>query len=207
VVAVKLSLSTLGAMRFRLWMGSVAIPAACVGCTATTGAVQGGAPLSDADTVAQLDLPMGSTGGDASDGAPAPTTNNPSPDCQDGGMYGDNTWADLYQCYFGKSGPDSCAGTVGSCHGESNAGGTSFWTCGQTAASCYAGLLAGMTLSGPLDPTKDMANPTSAALYTVLCQINGSGMMPLGCSPQSVLLFPDDMARIAAWIAAGAPGP
>lgn len=128
-------------------------------------------------------------------------TNNPAADCQPGGMYGSNTWTDLYQCYFGPTGPDSCAGTAGNCHGGAGAAGAAYWICGDTSDTCYMGMH-GFSL---IDPTQGTSDPTTNGLYTTVCEAdpnNNSGFMPLGC-PVSAQLYPADMARIAAWIQAG----
>jgi hypothetical protein len=149
-------------------------------------------------------------GDDIDTGAPAttapsdegggPTTNVTSADCMPDGGHAGSTWTDLYTCYFGTNGPDSCAGTGTSCHGDNGAG-TIAWTCGSTQDSCYTG----MTSYSSLDPRTGMANPTMSLLYTVLCgSPSGSGVMPLGC-PSGAVMQSDDFTRIEQWIAAGAP--
>lgn len=178
-------------MQKSLLCGSVILSSISVGCAAATGAVEGGDPLFDAASQATV---MPEAGG--------ATTNNPAPQCQQGGMYGGNTWTDLYQCYFGPTGPDSCAGQSGqaaSCHGTGGAGAMAAWVCGETMDSCYMGMKNYMVL----DPTQNTSDPTMSGLYNVLCQVNGMGAMPLGCTPSSVQLYPDDMARVAAWIKSG----
>jgi hypothetical protein len=196
-------------MRIPLSMGFVLLSAMSVGCTAATGAVQGGDPLFDASLLKQSFTGPSSMGGaDAGDGAPPATTNVTSAACLDGGMNGGSSWTDLYTCYFGTTGPDSCAGSPGSCHMSGSDPGGAVWICGTTAASCYQGMT-GYKLPTPTSGS----DPTSALLYTVLCKADMTAcsqptdcLMPLGCpEPPSVQLYPDDMARIAAWISMGAP--
>jgi len=172
-----------------------AVSSVSIGCTAATGSLGGGEPLFDAAATGVTVTEQDSAGGGG-----GVTTNNPSADCQDGGMHSGSTWTDLYQCYFGPTGPDSCAGQTGqagSCHGTGGAEST-IWTCGPSADSCYMGMM-----NYPMiDPTKNTSNPTMSGLYMILCQTNGSGQMPNGC-PSYAQLYPADMARIAAWIQDG----
>lgn len=181
----------------------VFVPAMSLGCTAATGAVQGGEPTFDAALLTQPTIASTATGDGSTgdDGAPA-ATNNPllASDCLDGGMYAGSTWGDLYQCYFGPSGPDSCSGGGNSlCHESSSDTGGGFWVCGDTSESCYMGIT-GESLLAPQGTTNLMSN----GFYNILCQPNNIGSMPFGC-PTSALFLPADMARIAAWIDAGAP--
>ena len=188
-------------MRDALVLGCVlGLSSTSLGCALATGNVQGGEPLIDASTTVSI-----STGGEGGT-TTLPTTNNTAANCQPGAMNGGTTWTDLYTCYFGPTGPDSCAGSPGNCHGTGGAGAQAAWLCGETSASCYMGMVAYSTL----DPPAGKSDPTSSGLYMVLCQVNDAGVMtgvmPEFC-PTSAWLYPADMARIAAWIAAGATYP
>ncbi|HXX67626.1 MAG TPA: hypothetical protein VEK07_10615 [Polyangiaceae bacterium] len=174
---------------------ALALASVSIGCTVATGSVQGGEPLFDAAAtgVVAVSSEAGGEGGGA-------TTNNPAAECQPGGMYSGSTWTDLYQCYFGPTGPDSCAGQTGqaaSCHGTGGAE-SGIWTCGPSADSCYMGMMK----YAVIDPTNSTSDPTMNGLYMILCETNGSGQMPYGC-PTSAQFYPADMARIAAWIQDG----
>jgi hypothetical protein len=174
---------------------------ALVGCSDATGAIHGGDAL--------FSVPVVDAGSSEGGGQ---TTNLTSADCMGDGGHAGTTWTDLYTCYFGMSGPDSCAGTGASCHATSASAGGGSWVCGTTQASCYQG----MTAYAPLDPRSGASNPTMNHLYGVLCgspagsggtcQAAGGtcGVMPFGCPPGTTL-FSDDFKRIEAWIAAGAP--
>jgi hypothetical protein len=164
------------------------------GCSDATGSLVGGDPV--ALTMALP--PAMSDAGD--DGAAAPTTLLTSADCLPGGAHAGNTWTDLYTCYFGSTGTDSCSGQGTSCHAtDTSAGGMFAWVCGTDPATCYNG----MKGYAPLDPQAGMSAPTMNGLYTVLCGHPG-GAMPLGC-PTGTSLLSGDFTRIAAWIQAGAP--
>jgi hypothetical protein len=111
-------------------------------------------------------------------------------------------WSDLYRDYFGPTGEASCAGN-GQCHGNTTQAGYlgSGYVCGPTAAECYTGITstaAGLVTVG--DTTDD---PTLTPLYTVLRKCSGTGSMPK--LPADLMFTSADMARIAAWIKAGAP--
>ncbi len=111
-----------------------------------------------------------------------------------------DTWSSLYLDYFGPTGKASCAGT-GVCHGDTTQAGykASGYVCGGTADECYTGITA--SAAGLLTPISD---PTGTELYAVLRKCStGTGTMPQ--SPASVYFTTGDMARIAAWIQAGAP--
>jgi hypothetical protein len=117
-----------------------------------------------------------------------------------GGANAGNGWKDLYACYFGPTGTSSCAGMGVMCHATADSYGAYQWVCGGSAATCRQGAIAGMLTSG--------TDPTMALLYSQVCQVDSSGMMsglmPLNC-PTTSILVPSDMARIKAWLAAGAP--
>jgi hypothetical protein len=162
-------------------------------CGDATGLLVGGDPLTTMTP---------SEAGTAPTGEGGIATNQTNPDCIPGGngAHPGNTWSDLYACYFGPSGTDSCAGTGNSCHGNPAAMGGSFWNCGMTSDSCYQG----MTGYPALMIMSSQSSPTMAHLYNVVCSVTGQGYMPLGCSVPSETLESGDLARIAAWIGAGA---
>ena len=111
----------------------------------------------------------------------------------------DDTWAYLYGCYFAPTGVASCTFT-GMCHGGPSELGTSIsggYMCAPDPTACWNS----MTSSGVVSAASD---PTSTTLYTVL-RTKPTGeetLMPL--APTSVVFGSGDMARIAAWITAGA---
>jgi hypothetical protein len=169
------------------------LPPLLYSCSDATGTVLGG------DPVGGTAMPTATaTSGEGGAGATLLT----NPDCLPGGAHATSSWADLYQCYFGPSGTDSCAGSPGNCHGDTGSAGGIVWVCGSSAATCYAGMM-GTSFLSP-QATKDL---TMNGLYSVLCgSPNGSGSMPLGCPPNQTLLS-NDFTRLASWIATGAPGP
>jgi hypothetical protein len=168
--------------------------AAFSGCSDATGSLVGGDPVA----LTMAPPPPMSDAGD--DGAPVPTTLLTSADCLPGGTHAGNTWTDLYTCYFGPTGTDSCAGQGTLCHATDASNGGSLWTCGTDPATCYSGMMAYPLL----DPQAGKSAPTMNGLYTVLCKAHGGGAMPLGC-PQGTGLYSGDFDRIAAWIQSGAP--
>jgi hypothetical protein len=167
--------------------------AAFSGCSVATGSLVGGEPVA----LTMAPPPPTSDAGD--DGAAAPTTLLTSADCLPGGAHAGNTWTDLYTCYFGTTGTDSCAGQGVSCHGTSASAGGSFWTCGMDKDTCYQGMMG----TSFLDPQGGMAAPTMNGLYQILCG-QPTGSMPLGCPPGTHLLS-GDFSRLATWIQSGAP--
>jgi hypothetical protein len=111
------------------------------------------------------------------------------------------TWTDLYRDYFGPSGKASCAGD-GNCHGATTQAGyasSGFLCPSGDKSGCYTGL----TLQGDAGP--DLIEPDASFsddnLSLVLCQCNGGGTMPFGCS---YIFTAVDVTRIQDWIAAGA---
>jgi hypothetical protein len=112
-----------------------------------------------------------------------------------------DTWTSLYRDYFGPTGKASCAGT-GACHGDTSQAGYqgSGYVCPSTAAQCYAGITA--TAAGLVTPGPPGSDPTTTGLYGVLRKCAGGGSMPK--VPATVFFTAGDMARIDAWIQAGA---
>ncbi|HTQ06764.1 MAG TPA: hypothetical protein VMI54_23065 [Polyangiaceae bacterium] len=101
-------------------------------------------------------------------------------------------FSDLYARYFAVGTPGHCA--AAHCHG---APGANVWSCGDSAATCYEGMVhAGLV--NPADPAHSLlADPQRSPLLWV----NPSGDMPFDTSA------PDPEARdaILAWVAACAP--
>jgi hypothetical protein len=112
-------------------------------------------------------------------------------------------WSDLYRDYFGPTGKASCAGT-GQCHGSTTQAGTvsSGYVCPDTADGCYAGITAASNIP-VLVTVGDTGDPTTSGLYTILRKCAGGGLMPL--QPSTLMFTNADMARIDAWLKAGAP--
>jgi hypothetical protein len=113
-----------------------------------------------------------------------------------------DTWASLYEDYFGPNGKASCAGT-GACHGDTSQAGYqgSGYVCPGTAAECYAGITA--TSAGLVSPGVHVSDPTTTTLYATLRKCAGGGVMPK--EPATVYFTAGDMARIGSWLQAGAP--
>jgi hypothetical protein len=165
------------------------------GCSDATGSLVGGDSLAAMTAPSDASTPSGEGGGGGA-------TNQTNPDCIPGGSgaHAGNSWTDLYTCYFGTSGTDSCAGSVGNCHGTGTDPGGSIWACGMTSDSCYKG----MTGYIGLQVTTSKSDPTMAHLYQVICSQGGPGYMPLFCPP-GTSVGSADLDRIAAWVGAGAP--
>lgn len=109
--------------------------------------------------------------------------------CQPGGANGGNRWQDLYACYFGPTGVVSCEG-MADCHGAADQTGSkaSLFVCnpGADPAPCWQSMTSALVMTKILLP--------------VLCK-SGGGLMPKNCPHR---LEPGDLARITAWIQAGA---
>jgi hypothetical protein len=186
---------TTRASRLLAWAPLFAVATGLCACSDATGSLVGGDSLSGSGTTTS-DAGGGGGGGEgggalqyfSTTGACAP---NPGKD---------DTWAYLYGCYFGPSGVASCTFTAGGCHGGPSELGTQFtngYICGSDPTACWQT----MTSSGTVSASSD---PTSTTLFTVLrTQATGEAtLMPL--APTSVVFESGDMARIAAWIIAGA---
>jgi hypothetical protein len=152
-------------------------------------------------------------------------TANPCPD--DAG----SSWTDLYGCYFGPGGLASCSG-LGYCHGtarDPGGGGESF-VCGLTKDGCWLGITNTFPTCGP-DGGPFFASGAESAAWVVSWLRQGPSAYPAGslntlmpcnvtistatpgavptpeCLPSTgreYTFTPDDMARINAWIDAGA---
>jgi hypothetical protein len=147
-------------------------------------------------------IAMDAAGGDAQDSAPDGPPDDgglfdASGECEPTGTHGGHRWQDLFACYFGPTGVASCGSTSG-CHSQATDPGTraSNFLCGSTSTACW------QSLTTWLLPADAASDPTATLLYTILCKSDGSGLMPRFCP---IRLWTGDMARIAAWIQAGAP--
>ncbi len=176
------------------------LPAAAVvlgaACTDATGAVQGGEPLQEAASLGE-----GGSGG--------------------------TTWTSLYQDYFGPSGSAGCAASA-QCHQSASGIGaqTSGFVCGASKDECWQGMTQGIGLDagglfcpivclGTCAQTSQACptDPTQQQLWSGLHKSGGGGLnnMPCGnpticsASASTYTFTSDDLARIQAWIQAGAP--
>jgi len=145
---------------------------------------------------ADANLPDASEPIDASDAAPVDldaVSSDLPPACEPAGANGGSRWQDLYACYFGPSGIANCALNSG-CHVE-NGGGSAYWVCGTTSESCWDGMSTAIVAG--------VTDPADTALYSALRKPDGTGDMPV--TPGTLVFTYGDLARIAAWIEAGAP--
>ena len=157
-------------------------------CTASTLDAKGGEPRFDA---APFSLPTGvlctfADAGLQSDGA---------------------TFHELYTDYFGNPKGAACAGPSTGCHaaeGHTGAAASQYICPLDDAATCYDTMTGG---SGLVAAAKDMGDPTGAYLYRKLRKAFDGGPTETPAMPlQPPCGFSaDDMARITAWIARGAP--
>jgi hypothetical protein len=121
--------------------------------------------------------------------------------CAPDGGHGGDRWQDLYHCYFGPTGVANCS-LNGSCH-VAGAGSAGIWTCGTTSAQCYAGMLSNPAM---LVPDGGAHDATQTLLYMSLRKSDGSAsFLPMPMTPADVTFDTQDLARIDAWIMAGAP--
>jgi len=129
---------------------------------------------------------------DAADAAPVPVFT----------LDAGTTWTALYRDYFGPTGVASCAGD-GACHGDTSQPGylVSRYLCptGNEPAKCYAGMTS--TGDGGANLIVPDASFSDDLISQILCQDDGTGIMPLYCSYYFTTV---DMQRIADWVAAGA---
>jgi hypothetical protein len=139
-------------------------------------------------------------GNDAGDdaGADAGSAELTDP-CLDAGDRGDGaTFTDLYRDFFGPSGLASC-GARSICHVPNGTGAqTSGYLCAPDAHGCWA------SMTSTIVPDGGSATPEATALYEALRKAPptpGSGPMPRN---STFAFCPGDLARIRAWIAAGA---
>ena len=116
----------------------------------------------------------------------------------------DTTYTALYHDYFGPSGGANCSGTVGACHGEaSGAGalGSGGFVCGAGQSDCFSGMSSG---TADLLSASATAHPENSGLEVALRKASGTGTDNMPLTPVSCVFSDDDIARISAWIQAGA---
>jgi hypothetical protein len=153
-------------------------------------------------------------GGDPFDGGAAVTTTTTDDDggtvmveqkgCAGPDASTGSTYTELYQDYFGPAGGANCSGSVGACHGEaSGAGaiGSGGFVCGASQSDCFAGMSSG---TADLLSSSATAHPENSGLEVALRKASGTGTDNMPLTPVSCVFSDDDIARISAWIAAGA---
>jgi hypothetical protein len=123
---------------------------------------------------------------------------------------GGHRWQDLYACFFGPTGKASCGGQ-GVCHGAPGDQGAQLgaFQCG-TSRDCWVSSTAFLSP----DPTKilrsntngDDPTPPNQPKMPCVYQAGGISRKTLCGKPNGIAytFTPDDLARIAAWIQAGA---
>jgi hypothetical protein len=176
--------------------GAESVPAARdAGASSVTGIPSG----DDAGAVEVTGIaPAVDAGVDGGSDADAGVTVRVDP-CADAGDRGDGAaFADLYRDFFGPTGLANCsAGSI--CHVPGGTGtDTSGYQCGPDANGCWTS----MTTS--IVPAGGTMSPEDTALYKVLRKAPptpGTGPMPRN---SAFAFCPPDLARIKAWIAAGA---
>jgi hypothetical protein len=165
---------------------------ALAACTSADGAVRGGETRFDSASPPPLVVPISeSTFADA-----APTS-----------------WKGIYRDFFGKRSKASCAGN-GTCHGEADKPGAkiSNFVCADVDG-CYQSM---RTAKDP-DPRvstvalvedADIAHPEGAYLFRIIRYRTADGQTVANRGmpqiPSDFAYTPDDIARIQAWIKAGA---
>jgi len=112
----------------------------------------------------------------------APTTDGGAP-----------TWTALYADFFGPAGQGNCSLKVG-CHAD-NTGGGAIWMCGPTQATCWQGMQGNV----------DLCDPSASKVLFMLRKASDPGAIgKMPQEPTTVTFSDTDLARIRAWIAAGA---
>jgi hypothetical protein len=119
------------------------------------------------------------------------------------------TWTALYKDLFGPAGIGQCGdatrtgqnGTT-SCHQSAGDNGAvaSGFICGTTQQSCYDGITS--PNANFVGQQVVLACSPCASYLTQVLRHDGGGIMPY--FPENVVFSDDDMARVSAWIAAGA---
>lgn len=186
----------------RLFPAFLAFPVIAAIGVALDACFVGGQPATDAGPTS--DAANDTLASDASD-AGAEATCEPTD-------AGDATWTSLYADLFGPASIGQCGAasrtsTNGtsqtSCHHDSTGSGavSSGFICGDTQESCYQGITSpnakfvGQQVVVP-------CSPDNSYLMQVL-RHDGGGLMPF--YPENAVFSDADMARVRAWIAAGAP--
>ncbi len=181
-------------MKSRLALGSL-FAVALLGCSDATGSVVGGDSLMSATGSSS----SGGDGGGSGDGGMSYVVTSAA--CLPGGANAGNTWTDLYTCYFGPApaAVASCSLTPGGCHGATGDPGAGLisnnYVCSPTdATACYTAMTKAL-----ISPNTTFA-PTT--LFSALRSVQNPGAMPL--VPPTLTFQDGVLARISAWIAAGA---
>jgi len=160
------------------------------------------------------DAPQNIQGGDTQfDAAPAPPPGCDSGTCISGAP-ANATWTALYKDLFGPASIGQCGaptrtgqnGTT-NCHQKDGDNGavSSGFICGDTQQSCYDGITSpNAAFIG--QKVVVACSPCGSYLTQVLRRSDGdggiTGIMPF--YPENAVFSDDDMARVTAWIAAGA---
>jgi hypothetical protein len=171
-------------------------------CSDATGSLQGGQ---------QMTLPPVSSSGTGSTGATS-GSGGASGSAGSGAMTPSATWTYLYAEYFGNPNMGGCGSVPMICHQLAKDTGAmlplgtglmpSGFVCGDSAASCYAGLMAA---TPKLVSASDAANPTMARLYLALYQGGMPGMTSNNMPETLGYTFMEaDLALISMWIQNGA---
>jgi hypothetical protein len=140
---------------------------------------------------------------------------------------GDSTFTSLYGDFFGPCGRASCSGQA-SCHGAASQSGSqiSGFVCGTTKDECWQGMTQGIAVAAggffcpivcvgtcPQNPTQTCpTDPTQQLLWTSIHKAQASGLNHMPCGDPTLCqaakatytFTADDLARIQAWIQAGA---
>jgi hypothetical protein len=118
-------------------------------------------------------------------------------------------WQDLYASYFGPDGQANCSQGTGACHSVSSDLGvaTSGFVCGPTSDSCWHGMNQGLAGHAALVPAGGASDAAQTLLWAALYKAKPSGGTVSNNMPQNLtyMFTSADLARIAAWIQAGAP--
>lgn len=188
-------------MRSALWVGAPLLAALVVwGCYADS-ATTGGDPKLDSGAADASE--GGSTDASTDAGADAPAAA-----CLADAM-APATWTALYADYFGPTGKASCTFNAGGCHGGAGEPGSAAtgYICGPSKDACYMGITSPMAKSefSPFPPLV-AAGDAGASYLPHIVRKPGDPIttlrMPL--APNTVTFCPSDVARIEAWINAGA---
>jgi hypothetical protein len=164
-----------------------------LGACDASGEVEGGEPF-DGGVTTTATTDAGGTTTKASNSCAGPDAGTGS------------TFTDLYRDYFGPSGGASCSGSVGNCHGETTgvgALGSGGFVCGASQSDCYTGM---HITTADLLSASDTATPANSGLVMALRKETPAGTNNMPFDPPSTCVFTDgDIARITAWVGAGAP--
>jgi hypothetical protein len=102
------------------------------------------------------------------------------------------TYSELFASYFAAGTPGHCA--AAHCHGTV---GTNVWLCGDSADSCYRG----MVRVGLIDAKNPTHSAIADAARSPLSWVSSSGDMPADAAGS----MPEARDAIGAWVAACAP--